>query len=517
MNHIASTPAVHADDHRWPLALSALGLALLMIVLLFRETFLSMATIWARSDTYAHGFIVLPITLWLVWRKRSEIAPLVPQPGYAALLLLAGVGSCWLLGDLAAVNALTQFAFVWMLVLAVPAVLGWQVARQVAFPLLFLFFAVPFGDFAMPKLMDWTAAATIFGLRLTGIPVHAEGLRFVIPTGSWSVVEACSGVRYLIASITVGTLFAYLTYQSLQRRLVFVMASILVPVVANWLRAYMIVMIGHLSSNKLAVGVDHVVYGWVFFGLVMMAMFWVGGRWHEDHLPRPVSQPPALPRRGATSVSVLLIGALATVLVSAIGPLAKQQLADSRSAPLSQLAPLATIPGWRPMPQGIGSWQPSFSGANATMQMAFEKDGRVAGLFVGYYRHQDSQRKLVTSTNALVRSDDPFWARSAGGVRHIAFDSQDLKVRSAQLRGVGRQNLAVWQWYWVDGQWTASDSLAKAYMARARLTGKGDDSAVVILYAAQEQGVEAQAILEDFAAAAGVAIKDALRQTAESR
>jgi exosortase len=52
-------------------------------------------------------------------------------------------------------------------------------------------------------------------LALSGIPVHAEGLRFVIPTGSWSVVEACSGVRYLIASVTVGTLFAYLTYRSL--------------------------------------------------------------------------------------------------------------------------------------------------------------------------------------------------------------------------------------------------------------------------------------------------------------
>jgi len=516
MNHIVASRTMQADDHQWRLVLPVFFIVTILILLIFRHTFLGMAGIWARSDTYAHGFVVLPITLWLIWRKRSEIALLTPRPSYSAWLLLAGVGFFWLLGDLAAVNSFTQFAAVGMLVLSVPAVLGWPVARALAFALLFLFFAVPLGDFAMPKLMDWTAAMTIFGLRLTGIPVHAEGLRFVIPSGSWSVVEACSGVRYLIASITVGTLFAYLTYHSLKRRIIFVLASIIVPVVANWLRAYMIVMIGHLSSNRLAVGVDHVVYGWLFFGVVMMAMFWVGGRWREDHLPRPAKRRPEVSTSGSASVPLLLIGAVATVVVSALGPLVRWQLDDRHSAPISRLAPLPSIPGWQPAPEGAVNWQPSYSGTNAQTHLAFAKEGRVAGLFLGYYRQQNNQRKLVTSTNGLVRSDDRLWVRTAGGVQRISFDHQELKVRAAQLRS-GLHTLTVWQWYWVDGRWTASDSLAKAYMALARLMGKGDDSAVVILYAAHEQAVEAPAILDDFAAAAAAPIRDALRQTAENR
>ncbi len=517
MNHIAASRTMQADDHQWRLILPLFSLVVIAILLIFRHTFLGMAGIWARSDTYAHGFVVLPITLWLIWRKRSEVARLTPRPSYSAWLLLAGVGFSWLLGDLAAVNSLTQFAAVGMLVLAVPAVLGWPVARALAFSLLFLFFSVPLGDFAMPKLMDWTAAMTIFGLRLTGIPVHAEGLRFVIPSGSWSVVEACSGVRYLIASITVGTLFAYLTYHSLKRRILFVLASIIVPVIANWLRAYMIVMIGHLSSNRLAVGVDHVVYGWLFFGLVMMAMFWVGGRWREDHLPRPVKRGPEVPAGGAASVPLLLIGAAATVMIAATGPLISGHLDDRHSSPLNQIAALATIPGWQPAEQATANWQPSYSGANAQMHTAYEKEGRVAALFIGYYRQQDNRRKLVTSTNGLVRSNDQLWVMTASGARGIGFDNQDLKVRWAQLRSSSHARLTVWQWYWIDGRWTASDSLAKAYMALARLMGKGDDSAVVILYAAHEQGVEAQAILEEFAAAAAAPIGNALRQTAESR
>ena len=102
-------------------------------------------------------------------------------------------GFVWLLGELATVGVVSQFAFTTMLVLAVPAVLGFVVARRITFPLAFLYFAVPFGEFALPHLMEWTANFTILGLRLSGIPVYREGLNFVIPSGNWSVVEACSG------------------------------------------------------------------------------------------------------------------------------------------------------------------------------------------------------------------------------------------------------------------------------------------------------------------------------------
>jgi exosortase A len=272
---------------------------------------------------------------------------LAPRYSFLAVFLFAGVGFAWLLGEVAAVNALSQFALVAMLILAVPAVLGWGVARRIAFPLFFLFFAVPFGDFTMPKLMEWTAHFTILGLRFSGIPVHAEGLRFVIPTGSWSVVEACSGVRYLIASVTVGTLFAYLTYRSLTRRLLFVLVSFLVPIIANWARAYMIVMIGHLSGNKLAVGVDHLIYGWLFFGIVILAMFWIGARWREDELEDPpqATALTAAPALAATSRS--LVAAVATVLVGGFWSFVQLQIEDHRAPQIAQAARVGPIAGWQ--------------------------------------------------------------------------------------------------------------------------------------------------------------------------
>ena len=103
---------------------------------------------------------------------------------------------------------------------------------------------------------------TLEALKLTGIPVYREGLWFSLPTGDWSVVKACSGVRYLIASVTLGVMYAYITYHTLWKRLLFILMSLVIPILANGIRAYIIVMIGHLSNLEYATGVDHMVYVW---------------------------------------------------------------------------------------------------------------------------------------------------------------------------------------------------------------------------------------------------------------
>ncbi|MBS0404567.1 MAG: exosortase A, partial [Proteobacteria bacterium] len=261
LNLAGSRPSVLAP---WRRSLAAFVVLLLVILAAYWHTARGMVALWMSSETYAHGFVVPLITLWLVWRQRAVLASMAPRPGRLAWLLMAGAAALWLAGDLVAVNPVTQLAFVALMVLAVPAVLGWQVARALAFPLAFLFFAVPIGDFLLPRMMEWTADFTVMALRASGIPVYREGLQFIIPSGSWSVVEACSGIRYLIASVTAGCLFAYLSYDGMRKRLVFIGVAILVPLVANWVRAYLIVLLGHVSGNTIATGVDHLIYGWLF-------------------------------------------------------------------------------------------------------------------------------------------------------------------------------------------------------------------------------------------------------------
>ena len=486
----------------------ALLLLLGTVLFAYRDTGAAMVTIWYRSETFAHAFLVPPIVLWLIWRKRAELAALTPQPCAWVLLPMAAIAFVWLLGDLASVNAATQFAMTALLVLAVPAVLGLQIAKVILFPLAFLFFAVPFGEFLLPQLMSWTADFTVSALRASGIPVFREGMHFVIPNGSWSVVEACSGVRYLIASFMVGTLFAYLNYRSTRRRLIFAAVALLVPIVANWVRAYLIVLLGYLSGNRLAVGVDHLIYGWLFFGLVIGVMFTIGAIWAEPESPPSATDvprshvPPLPPRR---SGYVWAVAASAAILVVIPHVVAGAMSSVDRSATPQLSALNAPAGGWRAGSEPIADWKPAFKNPNAALTAAYSLRGREVGVYIGYYRAQDFSRKLVSSDNALVQSNDPEWAQVApAGSHRLLVMGQTLTVRTAPLRGVVRfgmpeQRLQAWQLYWVDGRLTSSDAWAKIYGVVGRLLGHGDDSAVIVFYTRQDQSGGAPALLESFA------------------
>lgn len=509
-------PSASLLPGHWQRPLLVFVLVVVGLLLLYRDTALGMAAIWSRSDTYAHGYLVPPIVLWLVWRQRHRLAGLVPKPSALAVLLMVGAASLWLAGDLVAVNAATQLALTMLLVLAVPAVLGWQVAWALLFPLSFMFFAVPIGDFMMPKLMEWTADFTVVALRLTGIPVYREGQQFVIPTGHWSVVEACSGIRYLIASVTVGALFAYLNYQSPKRRALFVLVSILVPLLANWLRAYIIVLLGHFSGNELATGADHLVYGWVFFGIVIMIMFAIGARWSEPgpDLERPAAGMPSL---AAAPVRAGVLLALALVVLAPHGANWGLQRLQNQGEP--QLALHAGLQdGWQPAEPPSPQWKPAFQNPSAELKQGAAKDGRLVGVYLGYYRGQNAERKLVTSTNLLVEYSDKTWAEVSASGASAPWRGGAVPVRQAELRSslVGAANaerLLAWQVYWVNGRLIAGDAMAKIHGALSQLTGQGDDSAVIILYTPFDGSAQARETLAAFVQANGQALLASLQQT----
>ncbi len=489
--------------------------ALLLAVLLWlmRDTATTMVEIWSRSETFTHAFLVPPIALWLAWRKRAELAATPTAPAPWLLVPMLVVCFAWLLGHLAAVGVVTQFALVTLIVLSVPALFGLAVARVLAFPLAFLYFAVPFGEFTQPTLMDWTADFTVAALRVTGVPVYREGLNFVIPSGYWSVVEACSGVRYLIASFMVGTLFAYLNYRSLRRRLIFMGVAILVPIAANWLRAYMIVMIGHLSGNELAVGVDHLVYGWVFFGVVIGLMFFVGARWSEEPYasPAPATEARASHRAGW--------GVAAAVLLLIGGTQAWAWRLDHRQAAADPALTLPSpVPPWlttdEPMP-----WTPLFVNPSAEARAAYVRSAQPVWLWVAYFRDQGDERKLVTSVHNLGGDGDQRWTEMRQGLISPSGNVPAFRASSLQQRVlldvVGGRQVRAWRVYWTGNGWTASDMQAKLHQAIGRLAGRPDDGAVLLL--ATPAGDNADASLAEFARLHLGAIDAALQQTRDTR
>lgn len=526
MTALAFHPPQVRPAWRVPFALTLALIALL--VLAYRDTAVAMVTIWIRSETFTHAFVVPPIVAWLVWRKRAELAPLTPRPVPWMLLPMAGLALLWWMGHLAIVAAATQLAMTAMLVATVPLVLGWQVTRVLAFPLAFSFFMVPIGEFLTPMLMHWTAEALVAGLRMSGIPVYQEGQQLVIPTGRWAVVAACSGIRYLMATFMVGSLFAYLNYSSTRKRLIFVAISLVLPVLANWVRAYIIVMLGHLSNNEIATGVDHLVYGWVFFGVVILALFFIGARWADPDTAaadaaaaeRKASVHPAAPV--PTWWPALLAGL--TLLVAAWPHAIPVNGQRAAAGPVALELP-ASLGRWQGQPAPSTTYAPHFPTATVQRAAIYQGSEGPVGVHVAYFRGQGGEVKLVSSENRFVSADEHRWHVLAQGKAETDAGGRRIEWRQATLMGTDlegrsatvRDHLTVWRVYWVNGQLTAGDARAKLLQAVDAARGAPDDGAAVHLVSWLRDDTAARRQLSSFVAENFAALEAALSAARDRR
>ncbi|MBI3774862.1 MAG: exosortase A [Gammaproteobacteria bacterium] len=381
-----STPATYSatqvDAARWRAAWQAVAISLGVLAAAYWATLASIVSIWSHSASFTHGFLIVPVVVYLVWQQRTELQVLTPQLAPPALLFLGTLVLLWCAAHLLVINVAQHFSVVMMIPATLWFLLGGTVMRRLAFPMAYLLFAVPFGEFLVPTLQDITATIAVNALQLTGIPVLWEGRFFYIPSGNFEVAEACSGVRYLIASLALGTLYAYISYHSLWRRAVFILLAAIVPVLANGVRAYGIVMLAHLSNYQLAMGVDHFVYGWVFFGVVMALLFWLGNYFRDTPVVQIAQQ--QVVHRSSNSESrnnwrweVL---ALAIVLCGPLLTFALQREVTAPAAFELQLPPLAGA--WSGPHKSNDAWMPKFSGATAQQRAEYRREQQVVQVYI---------------------------------------------------------------------------------------------------------------------------------------
>lgn len=461
---------------------AAFAFACLLSIVAFPDVWASMVRVWANSETFAHGFIALPCAAWMLWR-RSDDWSLLPQrvwwPGAVALI---GCGAVWLVGRLGGVSSIEQFGVVGLVPSTMLLLVGPTVTRSIAFPLAFLFFAVPVGEFLTPLMMDYTADATVTALRWTGIPVFREGLHFTLPTGRWSVVEACSGLRYLIASLALGVLYAYLQFRTLRYRFAFVALALIVPIVANWVRAYGIVLLGHVSEMRIAAGVDHLIYGWFFFGFVMALLFWIGSRWREPvgagAPPRREAStggPPAVAPPLDTSHGRLLAGA-ALAIVAALfwRPLAAGML--DATEPIDAVAPLNASLAAFPETEAL-AFEPRFGDPISELRVTRLVQNMPVDVHAYYYARQHESQEMIHAGHTVVRVGDFHWPITSRNTQRTPWG----EVAAYRIGASSGEQLLVWHWYAIGDTQTASEYRAKAATAWSLGTGRGDHSLAIVL------------------------------------
>lgn len=440
----------------------------------------AMVHTWSSDRSYSHAFVVFPFAIALAWRRREAAAAAVSKPSAWGLLIVALSASAWLLGNIGGVLVVEEFALIVLFCATVWSVEGTDLLRTMVFPLGLLFFAVPFGTGIVPWLQRFTAWFATEALQLSGIPVILENHIISVPSGTWDVAEACSGLRFLTVCAFLSVLFAGIAYRTWKRRISFVVLSLLVSVVANGLRVYGIVVLGYLSNNKLASGVDHIVYGWIFFSWVSFALLVFGVRWREP-VP-PAVRDDTIETCAPKSSSVgsvrksILVGGIA-LIVATMAPLtAKVLWAKSTDKAVSALQPGQE---WHPIQRYDWDWMPSLSKlADQSTSSFSDSRGNVVQLSIGSYYQSDQRSELVSGYN-VVR-DSTKWFPAADNLQEAELSGRKLNVHEVILQSSNEMRL-VWFWYVIGDQFAAVPEDFKFLQAKNRLLGHPQPAAIMII------------------------------------
>jgi len=493
----------------WAASLGWLSAALIAALLLTAGQWVAMAHQWLTVSAYQHILFVPPIIGWLLWNRRAVLGSMTPRAWWPGLPAILAALAVWLVGSLTSINIVAQGGAVLLIQAIVLSVLGPRVFAVLAFPVGFAVFLVPFGEEIVPPLQALTAEMVIALTHWSGIPAEIEGVFIATPAGLFEVAEACAGVQFVVAMVTLGVLAAKIGMTRWPRRIAFMALCVVVPILANGVRAWAIVAVAQVVGTERAGGIDHIIYGWFFFAFVVALVMALAWRWFDRDpqdeaagSARLAEQPlvRSLERHSANASTLAPMLVAAILLFGLWSGLARAAEAEP-PAPGSP-----AIPGWTLQPPGaVTDWQPRAASASQRRHLRYrDASGQVVDLYLAGYRGQGDP----TATGEGAVPPETTW-------RHLSPAAAPDRMRGDLLLSNGRDRRLAWTSYVAHGDATADPLSFRLGGLGDRLALRDDPRWLVIISTPSPAGTNAESTLRRFHDAAGGPA--ALVETALSR
>jgi exosortase len=242
---------------------------------------------WSAVDDYSHGFLVVPLALYFAWERRKDLQRATIRPSWWGLLPLALGSLALMIGRLGVELTAMRVSFVLTLIGLQILLLGRDVFRILAFPMLFLFFMVPlpqsFVNLIAFPLQLIAADFAVETLHLLHIPALREGNIIHLAGTQLFVAEACAGLRSLMALGTLAVVFAYFFRKNPIERVIIVASAIPIAIFVNAFRVALTGFLAHRMGSAAAQGLIHQTEGFFTFSLAfglllveawLLSMFW---------------------------------------------------------------------------------------------------------------------------------------------------------------------------------------------------------------------------------------------------
>jgi exosortase D (VPLPA-CTERM-specific) len=481
----------------------ALIVAAALLAATFGDGLLRLLQAWGGQEEYSYGYLIPFITLFLIWQKKDALERM-PFPGSWAGVILCALGAVlFIAGELSAVYAIVQYAFLVVLAGVALALLGWCGFRVVLVPLLILTFMIPLPGFVYGSLSNQLQLVSsrigVWVIQLFGISVYLEGNVIDLGTFKLQVVEACSGLRYLFPLMTFGFILAYFFHAAWWKRALVFLSTIPITLLMNSFRIGAIGVMVEYWGQSMAEGFLHDFEGWAIFmacTAILLGEIWLLARIGQDKRPFSAVLNLNLPARTPRGVPVRYralpapyLGALVLMTLVMCVSLMMPQRADV-APPRSEFAdfPLS-LPGWQGRFEPLDPMYIDSLNFDDYIMANYAAPGREpVNFYVGYYATQNKE-KVPHSPRACIPGGG--WeitslTRRAVDIAHeppvddALPGAAVLPVNSAVIQK-GRDRQLVYYWFQQRGRVVTNEFLVKWYIFRDSILLHRTDGALVRL------------------------------------
>jgi EpsI family protein len=455
-----------SDRSHWSFVLATTSFAVAVLLAIYWSSVVATVRVWSGSDTYSFAFFIAPVSLYIIWTRRQQLAGYRVQPLWSGLLLLVPCSLIWLASEAAGVSVGRQLALVGTLQGLLLTTLGWRLYKALLFPLLYLWLLVPAADGLLPSLQAFVTWATVAGLNILGISSTYEGILINAGGALYRIIEQCASLDFLLGSLAFSLVYANLLYRRFRLRLAFVSAAVGAAVAANLFRTTSIIYLTDVSDGRIDLASDHQLYGWVTFLVTVVVLMVVGLRFREDGekidtVAGETRQRGDHPERRYAFVAA---GAVA-LLIASLAPVYALYTSAVEAVPegLTIGAPLAQAP--------------------------YIKGDQGVDLFIAYYWRQRPEAELVAWGNQVA--DRITWHPLSSATREVEVEGRQLVVTETRMLAKKQRRRLVWHWNWIDGQFTAGQLEAKLLQTKTRLIAGEQRAAFIAVSVEETNGTDA--------------------------
>jgi EpsI family protein len=476
-------------------------------ILLYWESLKYWVHTWLTDFNYHSGFIMPLLCFYIVWTKRDLLAHTPIKPSKSGLLVII-VGMLFYIGGQAAyTKTAQQFSFFILIPGIILHYFGFRVLRRLSVALVVLVFMTPYAELFYSHIQQFITWACAEILLLFDVPAYVESTYIQLPNLCVQIAPGCTGIRFMTAIFPLGLTIAYLHFNSWRKKILVLLVSAVLPIVANMLRIVIMLTVALHGNPIFVTGTAHIVYGYSVFLVALLILFAFVGLLKPCRAAQ-FSKPKEIAKRekfsdqhwaeGFASYSNLILIAL-IVLIPA---LVHARLAAQHATPLKRSFKLfpVVLGEWEGRQIAEDEWHPEIIGATDNLRRLYEDpDGNQIRAFVSYLPIQTQGRELVFRGNRVLPPGFMTISQKAKAWTIGNLSRSELKTKFVQS-GRGTQSETLLYWYQNTNRFVHNEFMAKAFMAMdSLLRNRSNGSAFVLMFTSTSfNGDDQETKIQDF-------------------